>query len=98
LDNGVHVGHNTCIGQNCLLAARVVLSGNVTIKDDVYIGPSSTISNRVTINQEARVSIGSTVVQDVLPQEEVSGHFAIPHKLYLKQKAWLKKITKGRKS
>src|SRR5678816_955381 len=36
-DNLVHIGHDTIIGKNCLVAAMVVMGGCVTIEDGVTI-------------------------------------------------------------
>ncbi len=94
LDNNIHIGHNTTIGDNCLITAGVIISGNVKIKDNVYIGPGSIISNRITIGNNVKIKIGSTVIKDIEDNIEVSGHFAIPHKDYLKQKVMLRKMIK----
>ena len=35
IDNQVHIGHDTLIGKNCLMAANVGLAGCVTVEDNV---------------------------------------------------------------
>jgi UDP-3-O-[3-hydroxymyristoyl] glucosamine N-acyltransferase len=35
IDNQVHIGHDTVIGKNCLMAANVGLAGCVTVEDNV---------------------------------------------------------------
>jgi UDP-3-O-[3-hydroxymyristoyl] glucosamine N-acyltransferase len=93
IDNQVHVGHRTQIGENVFVAAGCTISGSVTIENDCWIGPGSTISNGVFIGEAARVTLGSVVVKDVVAGETVSGNFAIPHKSFLKvYRAFLKPI------
>lgn len=98
LDNHIHVGHNASIGKNCIITAGSIISGNVVIGDDVYIGPGSIISNRISIGNKARINIGSTVINNVLENDEVSGHFAENHRAYLKQKILLRKMLQKKLS
>ena len=37
IDNLVHIGHDTVIGKNCLMAAQVGIAGVVTIEDEVIL-------------------------------------------------------------
>ena len=45
LDNQVHVGHDSVIGRNCLLAAQVAIAGAVTIEDEVTFWVLKYITN-----------------------------------------------------
>lgn len=48
IDNLVHIGHDTKIGEDCLLCAQVGISGNVTIGNRVkFYGKSGTVQNVV---------------------------------------------------
>ena len=38
MDNMVHIGHDTVIGRNVLLAAQVGIAGAVNIEDGVVLG------------------------------------------------------------
>lgn len=55
IDNQVHVGHDTLIGQNCLIASGVGISGCVTIEDDVKIWGQVGCASNVTIGAKAVV-------------------------------------------
>lgn len=83
LDALVHVAHGVSIGSRCLLAAHAVICGSVTIGDDVWIGPSVTISNGIQIENSAFVTIGSCVIKNVRKGERVTGYFALPHEKFL---------------
>lgn len=37
MDNGIHIGHDTVIGKNCLFAAQVGIAGVVKVEDEVII-------------------------------------------------------------
>ncbi|MGI6668026.1 MAG: UDP-3-O-(3-hydroxymyristoyl)glucosamine N-acyltransferase [Acetivibrionales bacterium] len=71
LDNFVHVAHNVKIGKRCLVAANAVISGYTEIGDDVWIGPSSTISNFISVGNRARITIGSVITKNVKEGEVV---------------------------
>jgi UDP-3-O-[3-hydroxymyristoyl] glucosamine N-acyltransferase len=38
MDNLVHIGHDTVIGNNCLFAGQVGIAGATTIEDNVNFG------------------------------------------------------------
>lgn len=83
LDAMVHVGHGTHIGKGTFITAGVMLSGNTVIGDHVWLGVNATISNRLEIGNNAKVSLGSVVTKNVSPAETVTGNFAIQHKQFM---------------
>lgn len=83
LDSFVQVAHSSIIGDKCLIGSGCVISGYADIKDDVWIGPNSTISNRINIGENAYISLGSVVTKDVLENEKVTGNFAINHHKFI---------------
>lgn len=83
-DNLVHISHGVRIGKRCLIPASSMIAGSVTIGDDVYIGPNSSISNRIQIQERGYVSIGSVVTRNVGMDQVVTGNFAVPHSQFLK--------------
>jgi UDP-3-O-[3-hydroxymyristoyl] glucosamine N-acyltransferase len=78
-----YVAHNVRIGPRCLIAAGALIAGSATIGAEAWIGPNAVISNSVRIGERARVSIGAVVVRDVAAGQQVSGHFAMPHREFL---------------
>ena len=79
----VYVAHHSTIGKRCMIAAHVMVGGSATIEDDVWIGPGSMVSSNVRLGHNARISIGSVVTRDVLPDQAVSGNFAIDHDRFI---------------
>lgn len=55
LDNNVHVGHDTVIGKDCLMAAGVGLAGCVVIEDNVILWGQVGCSSDVFIGEGAVV-------------------------------------------
>lgn len=84
LDAMVHIGHGSVVGKQTLFAAGATISGNCTIGDRVWIGVNATVSNRIVIGDEARISLGSVVTKDVPNGEIVTGNFAIPHRIFMR--------------
>ena len=79
----VYVAHHSRIGKRCMIAAHVMVGGSAVIGDDVWIGPGSMLSSNTRIGHSARITIGSVVTRDVLPDQAVSGNFAIDHDKFI---------------
>lgn len=85
------VGHGATIGDQTLIAGGCTLGGNVRLGERVWVGPGATIKDGISIGNEAKVFIGSTVVQSIASKGEVSGAFAVDHKLNLRNFAKLRR-------
>ena len=72
-DDHVHIAHNCIIGARTKIAAGAVLSGSVTVGEDVWISPNSTIIDYGSIGDGAFVGIGSVVTKSVRPGIRVFG-------------------------
>jgi UDP-3-O-[3-hydroxymyristoyl] glucosamine N-acyltransferase len=81
----VNISHNVSIGSACRVGAGACILGSSRIENKAWIGPNSTVANRIRIGEVARVSLGSVVVRDVAGGETVSGNFAVPHAEFLNQ-------------
>jgi len=66
IDNQVHVGHDTVIGENCLFAANVGIAGCVTIKNNVTLWGQVGVVSDVIINENVIV-LGQSGVGSNLP-------------------------------
>lgn len=82
-DCQVHFAHDSITGRNVRVAACAEISGRVTIGEGVFIGPNASVSNGITINSGAHVTIGSVVTRDVPAGETVTGNFAVSHRKWL---------------
>lgn len=72
------IGHDSIMGNYCAIMPGVNVSGNVELKDSVYLGTGAAIVNGendrlLTIGAGATVGAGAVVVRDVPPGETVVG-------------------------
>jgi UDP-3-O-[3-hydroxymyristoyl] glucosamine N-acyltransferase len=84
IDNFTHVAHGVKIGKRCYIGASVMIGGKVIIGDDVVIEPRAVITDQIVIGEKAHISMGAVVTKEVLPNQRVTGNFAIDHKKFLK--------------
>ena len=84
IDNFTHVAHGVKIGKRCSIGASVMIGGKVIIGDDVVIEPRAVITDQISIGEKAHISMGAVVTKDVLPNQRVTGNFAIEHIKFLK--------------
>lgn len=92
LDNQVQVGHDTVIGEKCLIAAQTGIAGCVIIEDEVTIWGQVGTNSGITIGKKA-VILGQTGVSKSV--EGGKSYFGTPieeSREKLKQLAYIKKI------
>lgn len=63
----VHIGHDSLVGSNCILANAATLAGHVIIEDYVTLGAFCPVHQHCTLGAYAFVGGGTIVTQDVLP-------------------------------
>ncbi len=63
----VHVGHDSQVGNQCILANAATLAGHVTIGDFATVGAFSPVHQFCTVGRYAYIGGGTIVTQDVLP-------------------------------
>jgi UDP-N-acetylglucosamine acyltransferase len=63
----VHIGHDSQIGNHCILANAATLAGHVTIEDYATVGALCPVHQFCRIGRYAYVGGGTTITQDVLP-------------------------------
>jgi UDP-N-acetylglucosamine acyltransferase len=62
-----HVGHDSTVGDGCILANGVPLGGHVTLEDHVILGGLSAVHQFTRVGRYAFFAGGSMVVQDAAP-------------------------------
>lgn len=62
-----HVGHDSVIGDHCILANNATLAGHVIVEDYATIGAFSPVHQFCRVGQHAYIGGGTIVTQDVLP-------------------------------
>lgn len=63
----VHVAHDCCIGNNCIIVNNVGIAGEAIIDDHVYIGGMSAVQQFSHIGTQVMIAGGSRVRKDVPP-------------------------------
>lgn len=92
LDNMVHIGHDTCIGKNCLIAAQVGIAGATIVEDGVTLWGQVGVNKTITIGQNA-VVLGQSGVTNSLEGNKV--YFGLPAEdasLKRRELVWIKRI------
>jgi UDP-N-acetylglucosamine acyltransferase len=62
-----HIGHDSQVGDHCILANAATLAGHVVIEDHVTLGAFCPVHQHCTVGAYAFVGGGTIVTQDVLP-------------------------------
>ncbi len=63
----VHIGHDSVIGDGCILANAATLAGHVTVEDFASVGALCPVHQYCRIGRYAYIGGGTTITQDVLP-------------------------------
>jgi UDP-N-acetylglucosamine acyltransferase len=62
-----HIGHDTQIGDHCMLVNGATLAGHVTVEEWAVVGAMCPVHQFVRIGAHAYIGGGTTITQDVLP-------------------------------
>jgi UDP-N-acetylglucosamine acyltransferase len=62
-----HIGHDSHIGDGCILANSATLAGHVTVEDFAVVGALCPVHQFCRIGRYAYIGGGTTITQDVLP-------------------------------
>jgi UDP-N-acetylglucosamine acyltransferase len=63
----VHIGHDSSIGNGCILPNGATLAGHVTVEDYATLSANAPVHQYCTIGKYAYIGGGTTITQDVLP-------------------------------
>lgn len=83
IDNVCHIGHNVEVGEDTMIVAGAMIGGSTKIGKRVWIGPQVAVSNGLVIGDDAYVTMGSVVVQNVAAGERMTGNWAVAHMRFL---------------
>lgn len=83
--------HDVYIGANSIVAAGSTFGGWVEIGENAYVGLQACFAPKVSVGKGCKISMGAVVTKDVPDNTQVSGNFAIEHKLHIEH---LKSILK----
>ncbi|MGC1782169.1 MAG: acyl-ACP--UDP-N-acetylglucosamine O-acyltransferase [Acidobacteriaceae bacterium] len=62
-----HIGHDSQIGNFCIVANAAALAGHVTVEDHATVGALCPVHQYCRIGMHSYVGGGTTITQDVLP-------------------------------
>jgi UDP-N-acetylglucosamine acyltransferase len=62
-----HIGHDSVIGDHCMLINGATLAGHVTVEEWAVVGALCPVHQFVRIGAHSYVGGGTTITQDVLP-------------------------------
>jgi UDP-N-acetylglucosamine acyltransferase len=62
-----HIGHDTVIGDHCMLVNGATLAGHVIVEDWAVVGALCPVHQFVRIGAHSYIGGGTTITQDVLP-------------------------------
>jgi UDP-N-acetylglucosamine acyltransferase len=62
-----HVGHDSSVGNHCILANAATLAGHVIVEDFSTVGAFSAVHQFCTVGEHAYIGGGAMITQDVLP-------------------------------
>jgi UDP-N-acetylglucosamine acyltransferase len=63
----VHIGHDSTIGNSCILPNGATLAGHVTVEDFVTLSANAPVHQFCRIGRYAYIGGGTTITQDVMP-------------------------------
>jgi UDP-N-acetylglucosamine acyltransferase len=63
----VHIGHDSVIGNGCILPNGATLAGHVTVEDYATLSANAPVHQFCTIGRYAYIGGGTTITQDVMP-------------------------------
>jgi UDP-3-O-[3-hydroxymyristoyl] glucosamine N-acyltransferase len=74
IDNLVHIAHGVEIGENSLIIANSMIAGSVVIGKNVWVAPSSSVLNKLNVEDNALIGMGAVVVKNVASNQTVVGN------------------------
>lgn len=78
VDDHVHIAHNCRLGRNVIVTACAEISGSVTLEDEVWLGPNSSIIQGVTLAKGSLLGIGAVSLKSAGEGEVWVGNPAKP--------------------
>jgi len=65
LNRGNHIGHDSTIGDYFSAMPGAIVSGNVTIGNNVYMGTNSTIKEKINVTDNVTIGLNSGITKDI---------------------------------
>lgn len=92
LDNQVHIGHDTVIGEKCLIASQTGIAGCVVIEDEVTIWGQVGMTSGITIGEKAVILAQSGISKSLEGGKTYFGYPAEEARKKYKELAGIRQI------
>ena len=92
IDNQVHIGHDTVVGKNCLMAANVGLAGCVKVEDNVTIWGQVGCASDIVIGEGAVILAQSGIAKSLAGGKTYFGSPAGDMRLKFREMAAVRKL------
>lgn len=94
IDNQVHLGHNSRVGEGAILCGALALAGNASVGKFAYVGGLTGITNHVHVGDRAKVAAMSLLSKDVPPGATAVGSPQREHGEHFRLHAMLNRMVK----
>ena len=97
IDNLIQIAHNCDVGEHCLFASQVGLSGSTTLGRNVIMGGQAATTGHLSIGDFSTLAGRTVATKSLEGGKTYAGFPAIDHKLWLKMQAKIAGLIKRRK-
>ncbi len=92
LDNHVHVGHNSRIGENTVVVGCIGISGSVNIGKNCILAGQAGVIDHINIGDGVTVMVKTAVTRDIPSNTTISGQPGRDHREQLQIQAVIRKL------
>ncbi len=92
LDDMVHIGHNSVVGDHTVIAAQTGLSGSVTVGRQVMMGGQSGVADHVRVVDKALIGARCAVFSDIDEPGDYLGGPAMRAKAFIRMSALMRRL------
>lgn len=96
IDNLVQIAHNVVIGEHCILAGQVGVSGSTRLGRHVMLGGQVGLSDHVEIGDGTRIGAKSGVAHSIRAGQEMIGIPAVPKNEFFKNMVQIQRLSRYR--
>lgn len=65
LDTNIYIAHNCFVGENAVITSGCVMCGSSTMQSGSWLGPNSSVLNKVVVGAESMIGMGSVVTRNI---------------------------------
>jgi UDP-3-O-(3-hydroxymyristoyl) glucosamine N-acyltransferase len=92
IDNQVHIGHDTVVGEKCLIASQTGIAGCVVIENEVTIWGQVGMTSGITIGEKAVILAQSGISKSLEGGQTYFGYPAAEAREKYKEMSALKQL------